>query len=689
MSDSRNAMPPGSQEPGAAPADGRRAAAPRPNTPPRRPGSLPSLAELGAFDLPDSSSPGPRRSGRLTDEDLRGLPARAAGSSPAARQDARPSDATAASPRAHDATAGRVVKPVSWPGLRPQPSATSADSATTDTRSRAEPGAAGAGPAPARADAASLAPAGVPGGAGGAAQAAHPREAASPAARAAAVPARKVPAVTVGWADLQAAVAAGWMTRDAAHALWARWLARKPLSHIDAAEGEALQAPRPPGGGESTSGADGPDAGSAGLQAGAGPAGGGSRPDGNTGAPRAQPEAAQARRGPEAPRPGRQAAGAAPPVAAAEVLEPLHEARARAAAERGDRRPRIEVVDVIEVPSLAPAENRAPAGATVAVALALLAATAAAVCIAIGATLFGPWGGVAAGLGGSALAWRTASGAHRRGQATAAVLGVHLLLPLLAATVWQAQAAAGWWPAQRPLDLFAAAPAGTPAAIPQARIDWRWLALTSVPLMAAVYWLGRLRQPVLLASVTVLLWAAAYLTVGSVLQSLGLGAHGMSTFTVLLGGLTLAAALYIDLRVRGERGPDFARWPYLAGAALLGAGWVSMAGPATWMLLLRYGGWTVFVLWALSLQRLGMVAVALTLAGFELAWAAGRLLGSDLAGLIVGLLALLAIATALTSGRSRLDSWSGPLRAWMPASWRRVYVPTRGPSRFAATRRPG
>jgi hypothetical protein len=366
----------------------------------------------------------------------------------------------------------------------------------------------------------------------------------------------------------------------------------------------------------------------------------------------------------------------------------LHKERARAAGQ-GDPRPRIEVVDVIEVPRPASPERGAPAGGAVAVVPALLAATASAVGMAVGATLFGPWFAAAVGLLGSALAWRTTSGAHRRGQTTAALFGVHLLLPLLAATVWQVQAAAGWWPAQRPLDLFAAVPAAPPAGVPQAAIDWRWLVLTAAPLMAAVYWLGRLRQPVLLASVTVLLWGAAYLTVGSVLQSLGLGSHGMSTFTVLLGGLTLAAALYIDVRVRREQGPDFARWPYLAGAALLGAGWVSMATAAAWVLLPRYLGWIVFLLWALSLQRLGMVAVALVLAGFELAWGAGRLLGSDLAGLIVGLLCLVAIGAALISWRSRLEAWSGPLRAWMPAAWRVVYLPPRGASRFQAPDRPG
>ena len=37
------------------------------------------------------------------------------------------------------------------------------------------------------------------------------------------------------------------------------------------------------------------------------------------------------------------------------------------------------------------------------------------------------------------------------------------------------------------------------------RLDWRWLALSGVPLIAAVVWLMRLRRPVMLGAVTALL----------------------------------------------------------------------------------------------------------------------------------------------------------------------------------------
>ncbi|MFM8769433.1 MAG: hypothetical protein ACKOD9_17320, partial [Rubrivivax sp.] len=68
------------------------------------------------------------------------------------------------------------------------------------------------------------------------AQAARPADAS--AAR------KTVPAVNVAWADLNAAVQAGWIRPEAAHALWARWLARKPLTHIED-DGAPVQ-PLPP-----------------------------------------------------------------------------------------------------------------------------------------------------------------------------------------------------------------------------------------------------------------------------------------------------------------------------------------------------------------------------------------------------------------------------------------------------------
>lgn len=478
----------------------------------------------------------------------------------------------------------------------------------------------------------------------------------APSRSAAASAARVVPGVTVGWADLHAAVAAGWIKPEAAHALWARWLARKPLTHIEAGPDDPA----------------GPDE----MPGPAGTPAAGEAPPGHA---TVDPPAREAAPGASRPAPGADGARAHATrasdeaAAAAEVLEPLPLPQARRASERASTNRRVEVVDVIEVPSLTPAGSRVDAPMALHFFTALLAACLAALCVGAGSVLFGPWGAAAAALGWALLVWHRTARLHRQGREAAALWGAHLVLPLLAAALWQAQVALGWWPLDRPLDLFADLPV---AAVPpsQARLDGRLLALCLLPLVASLYWLVRLRQAALLAVVTLLLWGVAFQAVAGVLQSLGLAFHGMSTFALLLGGLTLAAALYIDLRVRRERAPDFARWPYLGGALLLGIGWVSLAVLPSWVLLPRYAAWLVFVVWALSLQRVGVVAIALALAGFELAWGLARVSGSGLTGIVAWVLCLAAVGGISAFLLPRRQAWSEALRWWMPVRWRAWYA---------------
>ncbi len=621
----------------------------------RRGGSLPSLAELGAFDRPPVPT---RLPGRLTDEDLRGLPARPAGPDHPARR--LPEAATRAVTRSAGSAASgaAAAKPVSWPGLKP------------DAVARAtalSPLAPEAGAAPTKPPTpSSMAPA-EPNEASPSTKSPEP-SAAGPAPRM-----RTVPGVTVGWADLQAAVAAGWIKPEAAHLIWARWLARKPLSHMEVPEGaEADSPPAAPAGPEAASG----PASGAGPELSVAPVGGPA--DTGSQEARAASVAASAEARSDGAAPG---VGASPRAAShpePEVLEPLHEARTRRSAGMADLRPRIEVVDVIEVPAPERIRPAGPAAISLQVAAALLAAVAAAFCVGVGSVVFGPWGGVAAAVGCTALAWGYTSRLRQRGQVGAALFGAHLVLPLLAATIWQLQTALGWWPAERPLDLFADVPGAGVAAV-EVRLDWRWLALAGGPLLAAVFWLVRLRHPALLGAVTLLLWGVAYQAVAGVLQSLGLAFHGMSTFTLLLGALTLAAALYVDLRVRRAGVADFARWPYLGGALLLGVGWVSLAVLPGWVLLPRYLGWVLFLLWALSLQRVAMVGVALALAGFELAWSAARVSGSNLLGLVLWTVWLAGAGGAVNFLWPRRQAWSAPLRSWMPRAWREVFAPAATP----------
>ena len=521
-----------------------------------------------------------------------------------------------------------------------------------------------------------------------------------------AAPRKSVPAVQVAWGDLHAAVQAGWIRPEAAHALWARWLARKPLTHVED-DGEPLAAlpPLPP---------DVPSAREASSQVSstteAPPPSATHPPEGPPTSSLVDPTVAESsdRPAPERPpqlldmqaQPAREVPGEGvqgpadePPREAqpeqespareaepvpepvdVEVLEPLDEANARRAAERAAQpAPVIQVTDVIEAlperPPPAPAT--APGWVLGQCLIALLAAALTAVSVGLGHQLFGPSGAALAALFWTVVVWRKTTAYQAAGQGLRAVLGAHLVLPLLALTVWQVQEAAGWWPAARPLDLFADAPLDTLSrAAPGLQLDWRWLALAGIPLAAAVTWLIRLRRPVMLGAVTALLWVVTFQAVAGVLQALGLAFHGMTVFMLLLGGLTLLGGIYIDLKSREARVADFARWPYWCGAALLGAGWLSLSVVPGPLVALRYAGWLLFLALSLSLARPSLVALAVALVGAELSIHLGRAWGSDLMGVAVWLAWLGLTATLLLWLLPRAGVWARRWQFWMPRTWR-------------------
>jgi len=666
--------PPVGTTPGAA--GGARPAAPRR-------GPLPSLAELGAFDGV-ASAPSAKRSGRLTPEDLKRL-------------------AVPPPERAKPPPSGKPTEPLarpregrSWHADTPFETVQTPEGVLLKKEAEAR--------AQAQAQA----------------QAAPPAEAG--AAR------KTVPAVNVAWADLNAAVEAGWIRPEAAHALWARWLARKPLTRIEddgaplpplpplpplAAAPESAPVPAaaqpevedraagPAPASDAAPMTDPPlaaaqpaptaerlaEAPEPGAQASASDTDSQQTSESATASDRAdesasaaeprdagvEPEVVEAERAPP-PSPSPDGPSSAPEVLEVEVLEPLEDAKARQAAERAAQpAPVIQVTDVIqalpEKPQKAP--QAAPGWMMGQVVLALLAAVVTAVSVGLGHALFGPWGAALAAAFWTVVVWRKTSGFQASGQGLRAVLGAHLVLPLLALTVWQVQEAAGWWPPARPLDLFADAPLDTlTRAAPAMRLDWRWLALSGVPLIAAVVWLMRLRQPVMLGAVTALLWMVTFQAVAGVLQALGLAFHGMTVFMLLLGVLTLLAAFYIDLKSRGAGVADFARWPYLCGAVLLGAGWLSLSVVPGPLVLLRYAGWLVFVVWALSLARPSLVALALAMAGFEAAFVVAKALGSDMAGIALWLAWLVITGLTLVWMLPRAERWAPRWQFWMPRAWR-------------------
>lgn len=537
----------------------------------------------------------------------------------------------------------------------------------------------------------------------------------APAARPAALgreaAARKtVPAFNVAWADLDAAVQAGWIRQEAAHALWARWLARKPLTHVDDDGGPQTPLPPlplPPEGGAASESA-GPQADTDERPAPLPPAAPSPAPAATATAASAAPPAAQeppgappqalADRPPAAslppdhaaepppatdPSPAPQASEAAapvPPPAAqpevidVEVLEPLEDAQARRTAERAAQpAPVIQVTDVIHALPAKSARPPAPGWIVGQCLIAVLAGAVAAVSAGLGHVLFGPFGAALAAVFWAVMVWRKTVRFHAEGQGVRALLGAHLVLPLLVIAVWQVQEAAGWWPPAKPLDMFADPPLGTLAgAAPGLHLDWRWMALAGVPLAAAVHWLIRLRRPAMLAVVITLLWVVTFQAVAGVLQAMGLAFHGMTAFMLLLGGMTLLGGFYIDLKARPAGLADFARWPYLSGAALLGAGWLSLSavpGPLA-LGLARYAAWLFFLVAALSVSRPSLVALALSIAGLEGALGVGAMAGSSGVTAGVWLVWLMLVAGLLVWMFPRAHGWARRWQFWMPRAWR-------------------
>jgi hypothetical protein len=377
-----------------------------------------------------------------------------------------------------------------------------------------------------------------------------------------------------------------------------------------------------------------------------------------------------------APTPDSTAPAQSPPeqpeVIDVEVLEPLAEAEARRAAERAARPPPIiQVTDVIHAQPQKAAPLPPPRWVVGQTLIAVLAGAVAAVSAGMGHVLFGPVGACVAALFWTVVVWRKTARFEAEGQGVRALLGAHLVLPLLALAVWQLQEAAGWWPPAKPLDMFADPPLDTLArAAPGLRLDWRWMALAGVPLAAAVYWLIRLRRPAMLAVVITLLWLVTFQAVAGVLQAMGLAFHGMTVFMLLLGGMTLLGGLYIDLKARPAGLADFARWPYLCGAALLGAGWLSLSVVPGPLALARYAAWLFFLVASLSVSRPSLVALALAIAGLEVALAVGAMAGSSLVTGGVWLVWLTLVAGLLVWMLPRAHGWSRRWQFWMPRAWR-------------------
>jgi hypothetical protein len=133
-----------------------------------------------------------------------------------------------------------------------------------------------------------------------------------------------------------------------------------------------------------------------------------------------------------------------------------------------------------------------------------------------------------------------------------------VLVPLAA---WALQSALGWWPPGGRAEHYRAY---------HTHIDWRWISLEFVTLIAAVMGLWRLRYPFMVMPLAVTLW---YMSMDLARFIVLPDRPGWSEwqyyrdFSMVFGLGMLAVAVWVDIRARQAfaEGKDYAFWLYLFG----------------------------------------------------------------------------------------------------------------------------
>jgi len=186
----------------------------------------------------------------------------------------------------------------------------------------------------------------------------------------------------------------------------------------------------------------------------------------------------------------------------------------------------------------------------------------------IGWERFGPWAlfGIAVAYGtGCILASRSL--AERRLPLPAGILAT-LAIVLVPVATWALQSAFGWWPPGGAGEHYRAF---------HTHIDWRWITLEFVTLMAAVIGLWRLRYPFMVMPLAVTLW---YMSMDLARMIVFADRPGWNEwqyyrdFSLVFGLGMLAVAVWVDFRARQSfaQGRDFAFWLYLFGTLAFWSG---------------------------------------------------------------------------------------------------------------------
>ncbi len=281
---------------------------------------------------------------------------------------------------------------------------------------------------------------------------------------------------------------------------------------------------------------------------------------------------------------------------------------------------------------------------------------------------FGPWAlfGIAVAYGVGCIA-ASHSLAARQLMLPAGILAT-LAIVLVPLATWALQSALGWWPPGGAGEHFRAY---------HTHIDWRWITLEFVTLIAAVIGLWRLRYPFMVMPLAVTLWYMSMDLARVIVFSDRPGWNEWQyyrDFSLVFGLGMLAVAIWVDFRARQSfaEGRDFAFWLYLFGTLAFWSGLTMQQSNSE-------VGKFIYMLINLGLVVLGAVLgrrVFAVFGGFGIAFYLGHLSyrvfkDSLLFPFALTLLGLLIVAAGIWWQRNeaRLSAW---LRSRLPAGWREL-----------------
>jgi hypothetical protein len=281
---------------------------------------------------------------------------------------------------------------------------------------------------------------------------------------------------------------------------------------------------------------------------------------------------------------------------------------------------------------------------------------------------FGPWGLFAISVAyavGCILASRSLDA--RRLVLPAGILAT-LAIVLVPLATWALQSALGWWP-----------PGGAAEHYRQyhTHIDWRWISLEFVTLVAAVIGLWRLRYPFMVMPLAVTLW---YMSMDLARMIVFADRPGWNEwqyyrdFSLVFGLGMLAVAVWVDFRARRSyaEGRDFAFWLYLFGTLAFWGG-LTMQHSGSEL------GKFIYLLINVGLLSAGAVLgrrVFAVFGGFGIAMYLGHLAGKVFKDSLLFPFALTLIGLGIVAAgiwwqknEARLSS---SLRSRLPAGWREL-----------------